>query len=118
MSKTKAKAMKSKVLGHVEESVGKITDNPKLEVKGKIRQGLGKAYELSDDYQNEVKDAKDMVVGTVKEKTGQLIHDTSLEVRGKVQKVKAGNKFPRKVLYSLGILAFMIFLVRWVSREK
>lgn len=56
---SKLKEVKDKVVGSVKEATGKVTDNKKLEVKGKIQKGKGKAHEVADDVKDKAKDIKD-----------------------------------------------------------
>lgn len=118
MNVNKIDEMKSKVVGNVEEAAGKIMDDPQLEIKGKIKKGMGKASEVADDYMHEAEDLKDTVAGTVKEKVGQLTDDSMLELKGRLQKDKVENGFPKKIMYSLGILAVFILLLSLFEKDE
>lgn len=111
MSSNKENEMKNKAVGTVEEVAGKIMGNPQLEVKGKVKQGVGKMHEFADDYIHEAEDLKDTVVGTVKEKAGQLTDNHSLELRGKFQKDHVGIGLPQKLMFSLGVLAIIVLVI-------
>lgn len=118
MSGYKMNELKNKSLGNVEEIAGKVTDNKKLEAKGKTKKAVGKAYELADDVQPKLEEAKDKVIGTVKEKTGELTGNQSLAFSGKVQQGKASMGFLKKVLYSLGAISIIIFLVNRTKNDQ
>lgn len=118
MSKNKVKEVKSKVVGSIEETAGKLTNDSRLEMKGKARQGVGKAYKIADDYIHGAEDLKDTVVGTVKEKTGQLTHDKPLELRGRLQKENVGNRLLKKFVYGIGILTLVIFIVSFINMNE
>lgn len=118
MSTRKTKATKEKMMGTAEEKVGQLTDNKSLEIKGKVRQGVGKGYEIADDYQHKAEDVKDTVVGTTKEKLGQLTGDHSLELRGKIQKENVDNRLTKKLLYGLGAILAVVFLINRSKKER
>lgn len=118
MNGNKMDEMKNKAVGNVEEAAGKIMDDPQLKVKGKLKQGMGKASEVADDYMHEAEDLKDTVAGTVKEKVGQLTDDSMLELKGRLQKDKVENGFPKKIMYSLGLLAIVILLMSLFEKDE
>jgi uncharacterized protein YjbJ (UPF0337 family) len=62
MSDNKFKEVKDKVVGGAKEAVGKVTDNEKLEIEGKLQKGVGKARGVVNDVADEAKDAKDELV--------------------------------------------------------
>lgn len=82
-------------MGTVEETVGQLKDNKQLEVKGQVRQGIGKAYEIVDEYQHKAASVKDTVVGTIKEKVGELTGDQSLELSDEIQKDNTNHRLTK-----------------------
>lgn len=118
MSGNKIDEMKNKAVGNLEEAAGKLTGDQQLEVKGKVKQGVGKFYEVADDYMQEAEDLKDTVIGAVKEKAGQITDDQPLELRGRLQKDKGEKSFPKKLLYSLGALAVIVLVMNLFTDDE
>ena len=59
MNKDQVKGAGREVKGAVKETVGKVTDNPKTEVEGKVEKNLGTAQRKAGDVKEAVKDAVD-----------------------------------------------------------
>jgi uncharacterized protein YjbJ (UPF0337 family) len=68
MSDSKLKEVKDKVVGGAKEAVGKVTDNEKLEIEGKLQKGAGEARGVANDVVDKAKDA-----------TGDLVKDSKKE---------------------------------------
>lgn len=117
MTAHKTKSIKEKVIGNVEESVGQLTDDKQLEVKGKVRQGVGKGYELADDYSHKAENIKDTVAGTTKEKIGELTDDQVLKMKGKIQKENTDNRLVKKMFYGLGVISVLVFLYTQIRKD-
>ena len=117
MNTLKAKEFKEKTIGQVEEILGKMTDNKPLEVKGKVRKGMGKAYEAAGDSYQKTEEIKDTVVGTVKEQVGKLTHNPMLAAEGKIQKEAADKKRVKKIIGGLSVLA-LTFVLFYAIREE
>lgn len=109
MNKYKVKEFKEKAMGQVEETLGQVTDNKPLEVKGKMRKGMGKAYEVAGDSYQKAEEVKDTVVGTVKEQVGKVTHDPMLVAKGKMQKEASDRQTVKKIIGSLSVLVLMLF---------
>lgn len=118
MTAHKTKSIKEKVVGNVEESVGQMTDDKQLEVKGKVRQGVGKGYKLADDYYHQAENIKDTVAGTTKEKIGELTDDQVLKMKGKIQKENTDNGLIKKLFYGLSIIAVLVFLYSQLKEDR
>lgn len=118
MSPNRLDELKDKVVGGVQATAGKITDNEKLELKGKVRQGMGKAREVAGDVAHEVEDVKDLVMGTVKEETGKFTDDKTLQLKGKVQKTKGKGKMPKKLMAGAGALAGAMLIKKAADKVK
>lgn len=59
MDKQHVKGMANQVKGAVKEAVGKATDDPALEVEGRIDQAKGKAQRALGDAKDAVRDGLD-----------------------------------------------------------
>lgn len=92
MGDNKFKEIKDKVVGSAKEVVGKVTDNEKLEVEGKLQKGVGKVREVANDAATDAsevaKAAKDKLVGGAKEIVGKATGNDDLEFEGKIQKAQ------------------------------
>lgn len=99
MNKQKQKAVKDKLKGTIQEAQGVLTNDKQLELKGKVRQNIGKAHGLVGDLQDQTEDMKDKVVVTVKKKTGQA------------QKVCGECSPKEKVLVGLGLISLLTLLI-------
>lgn len=121
MNKYKVDAMKDKAIGSIEEVAGKVTDDKKLEYKGKARKNLGKARGFVGELQDQTEDMKDMVAGTVKEKAGEITHLKPLELKGKAEKAYAEVDRTEKILFGLGMFSLIMFLIGFIvtfSRDE
>jgi uncharacterized protein YjbJ (UPF0337 family) len=67
--------------GTVKETVGKVTDNERLEAEGKGEKAGAKAS-------RETKGAANQAVGTVKDAVGDMTDNERLEAEGEAQKMK------------------------------
>ena len=67
--------------GTVKETVGKVTDNERLEAEGKGEKAGAKAS-------REAKGAANQTVGTVKDAVGDMTDNERLEAEGEAQKMK------------------------------
>lgn len=111
MNKQKQKAVKDKLKGTIQEAQGILTDDKQLELKGKARQNIGKAHGLVGDLQDQTEDMKDKVVGTVKEKAGEVADLKPVELAGKAQKAYGEADRKEKVLFGLGMVSLIAFLI-------
>ncbi len=111
MSSNKQKEMKDKLKGTIEEAQGILTDDKKLELKGKARQNVGKARGVAGDLQHDAESMKDQVVGSVKEKAGELTDMTALEMKGKAQKAYGEADDKDKAFFGLGIVSILVLLI-------
>lgn len=57
----RAKAKSQVAKGHVKETIGKVTDNPKLKAEGKIDQAAGKAKDAAAKVKDAARDAGEKI---------------------------------------------------------
>ncbi|MBN0980645.1 CsbD family protein [Pseudomonas hygromyciniae] len=55
----KAKGLVNEAIGNIKQGVGKATDNPKLEVEGKIQEKKGEAQQAVGKVKDAVKNTVD-----------------------------------------------------------
>ena len=67
--------------GNVKKTVGKVTDNERLEAEGKVEAESARA-------ERHVKGAANQVTGTVQETVGKVTDNERLEAEGTVKRVK------------------------------
>lgn len=118
MVRYKLDELQDKVVGGVQETAGKLTNDKRMEYKGKARQGVGKARHTSREIKNEIGTITNRTVGTVKEKTGDLTDDKFLQLKGKMQRLEAENKISRKLLYGAGIVASVLIIRKLLSSNE
>lgn len=94
MSDNKLKEVKDKVVGSVKEATGKITDNEKLEVEGKIQQGVGEVREAVNDATDKAKTVTDKLVGSAKETIDKFADDKNIDEESKLKKGAEKHRDP------------------------
>lgn len=52
--KRKGQIAKDKVVGEIREKIGKMTDNEKLELKGKLQSAKAELREKKDEFQEDI----------------------------------------------------------------
>ncbi|MDN6730836.1 MAG: CsbD family protein [Atopostipes suicloacalis] len=111
MDNNKKKEVKDKLAGTIMEAQGVLTNDKALELKGKARQTKGKAHGMVADIKDQTHDAKDKFVGSVKEKAGEVSNIKPLELKGKAEQKYAEADKKDKVLFGLGVLSALFFIV-------
>lgn len=65
MSEDKMKDIKDKVVGGVKEATGKVVNDEKLEEKGRLQKGRGKAHGISEDVAQQTIYSEETVRGQI-----------------------------------------------------
>ncbi len=83
----RGKANVEVVLGAIQEGIGHVIGNEKMEAKGAAHQVVGHARDDAAQAKEHTKGVIEEVVGVAKNKAGHLVGDTSMQVEGKVEEL-------------------------------
>ena len=73
--------------GAIQQAVGHVIGNEKMEAKGAAHKVIGNARDEAARVVEHTKGVVEEVVGAAKNKAGHLVGDTNLEVDGKVEQL-------------------------------